>query len=61
MKAVEKFDNDEVMQRLSKNILKSKNGRDFAKDVDSVVSDLAKKYDITEKQVKTLLLDYSLA
>ena len=31
MKAVEKFDNDEVMQRLSKNILKSKKWKGFRK------------------------------
>ncbi len=61
MKAVEKFDNDEVMQRLSVSILKSDKGRSFAKDVDSMVSELAKKYDITEKQVKKILVDYALA
>ena len=55
MKAVEKYDNNEDIQKQCRKILISEGGRSFAKDIDFLITELSRKYDIKEVEVRELI------
>ena len=55
MKAVEKYDNNDDIQKQCRKILISEGGRSFAKDVDFLITELSRKYDIKEAEAKELV------